>query len=253
MAIGAHPDDVELFAGGTVALLARNGHRVRLVHLTRGECSTRGTPETRAIESALAAEALGAVERITLDLGDGNIANNEMSRLAVVEVLRRHRPQIVLTHGPESRHPDHTRAHELVRDATFLANVGGYHPYSGRHHVEALAFWFGHESHVTPPPHWIVDISATHETKVAAIRAYSTQFYTPGASIEGPQTLLVSPDCWEGQEARWQHWGRMIGVRWGEAFWLREPPHVAHPFVRALAPAAHSEPSAINSLPNPAP
>lgn len=239
LAIGAHPDDAELLAGGTLALLAKRGKRVGILDLTRGECGTRGTPESRAAESLAANRILGIAERVTLDLGDSRLENSNPNRQQVVNVLRRLRPSVVVTHFGFDRHPDHARAHELVRDACFLANVGGYPADGERHQVGALAFFFPLVGVDPRTPDWVVDISETFETKLKALKAYRTQFY-PGdtanksAMEDEPQTYLASKDFWEMIDAHSRRWGQLIGARYGEAFLFQQPAHAEHAFVRLL-------------------
>lgn len=234
LAVGAHPDDVELFAGGTLALLAARGRRVGILALTRGECGTRGTPETREQESEKAAKILNVSCRETLDLGDGRLENSHENRIEVVGALRRLAPIVVLTHSAEERHPDHGRAHRLVRDACFLANVGGFEAEGERHQVAELAYFFGHEAGAMPRPDWIVDITETYEARLRAVQAYSTQFHAPDDRTEGPSTYISSSDFAEVTEARARHWGHVIGARYGEPFTLHRPAHAGHAFVSML-------------------
>ncbi len=238
LAIGAHPDDVELFAGGTLALLNQKGYRVGILHMTRGECGTRGTPETRMMESQAAAQILGAKKTITLDLGDGRLENSQANRQIVVGVIRKLKPRVVMTHYHETRHPDHHRAHELVRDACFLANVGGFDPATLRHKVSEVVYYLGHEGRTPVAADWIVDVSETYETKIRALRAYETQFHAPGKTDSGPQTYLSSPEFWESQENWSRRWGHLIGARHGEPFIFQHPPHANHALVKMLADGA---------------
>lgn len=244
LAIGAHPDDVELFAGGTIALLAKRGRRVGVLALTRGECGTRGTPETRAQEFQAAAKILGAVSAEILDLGDGRLENSLASRKAVVEALRRSRPAVVMTHHSETRHPDHRRAHDLVRDAAFFSHVGGFDAAGERHRVKEIVFFLGHESRSTPSPDWIVDIGETFETKLAAMRAYETQFHHPEKTAAGPQTELTSHNFWANLENSARHWGKLIGAPLGEPYLFNSTPHLKHPFVELFRERASDHPSA---------
>ncbi|MGA0434804.1 MAG: bacillithiol biosynthesis deacetylase BshB1, partial [Flavobacteriales bacterium] len=123
VAFGAHPDDVELFAGGTLAKSVAQGLRVGIVDLTRGELGTRGTAETRAAEAAAAQAILGVEHRENLDLGDGFFEINEESLRVVIEVLRRLRPQRVIANALSDRHPDHGRGAELLHRAAFLSGL----------------------------------------------------------------------------------------------------------------------------------
>lgn len=231
LAIGAHPDDVELFCGGTLALLAGRGLRVGMAHLTRGECGTRGTPQIRAEESRKAAEILGVEFVRTLDLGDGRLADSEEQRRAVAGLIRETRPRVLLGHAEEDRHPDHTAAHHLIRFASFLANVGGYDAPGERHEVGATVYFLGHERRWLPPADWIVDISAFYEKKREAIQAYSTQFNAPKED-RAPATYISSGEFWKRIDVTARRIGALIGAEFGEAFLLRDAPHRHHPFIR---------------------
>src|SRR6185436_1090233 len=128
LAIGAHPDDVELGCGATLAKLARQGRRVGILHLTRGEAGTRGTAEERLAEAERAAAALGAAELAFLDCGDGSLRTGPDEEDALIEVLRTWRPDLLLTPTPHDRHPDHGRAHRLAEAASFYAGLAGRAP-----------------------------------------------------------------------------------------------------------------------------
>jgi len=254
LAIGAHPDDAELLAGGTLALALRHGRRVGILDLTRGEAGTRGTPRTRAREAAAAAAALGLTVRQTLDLGDGRLDSSEARRRALVAALRRLRPRLVITHWPDERNPDHKAAHELVRDAVFLANVGGYAAPEKtplpRWHIEAVAFGLGYPRQPDPRADWVVDVSETFQTKLAALRCYATQFLVPedlpaaeaaeggnrAASQADPAqaTYMASAAFWDRVQTRSRTWGHLIGAAHGEPFILDRPAHAGHPLVRLV-------------------
>jgi bacillithiol biosynthesis deacetylase BshB1 len=245
LALGAHPDDAELFAGGTLALAIRAGRRVGVLDLTRGESATRGSAQTRAAEARAAGARLGLAVRETLDLGDGDLANTQANRAELIAALRRLRPRLILTHGPADRHPDHRRAHELVRDAAFLANVGGFAAGDGalgpRWAVEALAFFPGNDFQPDPPADWVVDVSETFALKCEVLRDYATQFASAAAGANGAgagaETYIASAQFWEHLENRARVWGHRIGAAYGEPFLLDRPAHAAHPLVRLLAPA----------------
>ena len=123
LAIAAHPDDVELNAGGTVCLLSRQGYRVGIADLTNGELGSRGSPEGRKREALAAGRVLGLTVRMNLGIADGNIADTPENRLEVIRVLRSYRPHIVLAHPLECRHPDHTRAARLTLDACYYSGL----------------------------------------------------------------------------------------------------------------------------------
>jgi bacillithiol biosynthesis deacetylase BshB1 len=123
LAVGAHPDDVELGCGGTLARLASEGRAVGILHLTRGERGTRGTPEGRRAEAEAAAAALGAAAMDFLDCGDGGLRTGPAEEDSLIVKLRLWRPDLVLAPSPHDRHPDHTRAHRLVEAACFYAGL----------------------------------------------------------------------------------------------------------------------------------
>jgi bacillithiol biosynthesis deacetylase BshB1 len=233
LAIYAHPDDAELFCGGTLALVARQGRRAGILNLTRGELATRGKPELRAREAMAAAEILGLAHLETLDLDDGDLANTQGRRVLVAEAIRRLRPGLIVTHGQRDRHPDHRRAHELVRDATFMANVGGFPAQGERWRTPALAYTPGNTFDGDAPADWVVDITETHETKMAALRAYSSQFL--GGENDPNPTYIASEGFWKMLEERMGVWGHRIGARYGEPFLLDCPAHAAHPLVALTA------------------
>lgn len=238
LAFGAHPDDAELFAGGTLALLARRGYRVGFADLTRGEMSTRGDVPTREKEAAAAAETIGAVQRIVLDLGDGRVRDSDENRLAVVKTLRRYRPSVVMTHYLEDRHPDHLGAHDLLRSACFLSYVGGFEADGERHKVPALVYFFGHERRSQPAPDWVVDVTETFETKLEALRCYKTQFRAPKDESPEKRTFISSPEFWDLIEMTAKRYGLLIESTYAEAFKFQGAAHAGHPFVQMLHSAA---------------
>lgn len=222
LAIGAHPDDVELGCGGTVALLAEQGYQVGILHLTRGESGTRGSGEEREAEARAAAEALGATLVGFLDCGDGSLRRGEAEEDALIEQLRLRRPDVVLGPAPADRHPDHGRAHRLVEDACFYAGLrrraAGR---GGEPHRPAVHFSYMQNDAFTPA--FIVDVSATWAKKEASLAAYSSQLYSPGAAARAePATKVASREFARGVEGRARHFGVLIGVEFGEPFWCRQ-------------------------------
>jgi bacillithiol biosynthesis deacetylase BshB1 len=228
LAVGAHPDDVELGCGGTLALLAAQGRRVGIVHLTRGELGTRGTPEQRADEARRAGAALGAASVELLDCGDGMLRHGVAEEDALIAVLRRRRPEIVLAPPPHDRHPDHGRAHRLVVDAAFYAGLRRRAPDTGPAHRPAALFCYA--AHDLAVPTFVVDVTAVWERKLAALAAYRTQLHQPGAPLLAdpqPMTKISSPQFALSVEARARACGIVIGVDLGEAFWSPAPLAVA--------------------------
>ncbi|MCZ6725851.1 MAG: bacillithiol biosynthesis deacetylase BshB1 [Acidobacteria bacterium] len=219
LAIGAHPDDVELGCGGTLATLVAAGRRVGILHLTRGEAGTRGTPEERQDEARSAAAALGVAAVEYLDCGDGRLNTDEDEEDALIAQLRRWRPEIVLGPPASDRHPDHGRAHRLVADASFyagLARRGQGEPYR-----PAAVFSF--MQHDAFEPRFVVDVSAAWGQKLAALAAYRSQLHQADSEASGPPTKVASPEFRAAVEGRARHFGQLIGAEFGEPFWSRLP------------------------------
>lgn len=223
MAIGIHPDDVEIGCGGTVALSAARGHHVVIADLTRGESSTNGTVEQRAREAAEAARILGAAERVNAGLPDTGVRSDDAGQIQVlVTILREHRPDVVLVPHADDPHPDHAAGAMLTRHAMFLANVNGYPTrgpggpqerwkvaralvYPGRRDVRADV---------------VVDVTPVYESKLASIRAHASQI---GGTEGALPTPLTDPRFLGVVDARDRLAGRRIGVTYGEAFELLAP------------------------------
>ncbi len=223
LAVGSHPDDVELGCGGTLALLAAQGRRVGILHLTRGERGTRGTPELREKEAERAAEALGAAELAFLDCGDGALRFGEAEEDALIGVLRRWRPELVLGPTPRDRHPDHGRAHELVAAASFYSGLANRGPGGPPHRPAAV---FSYMQHDPFDPAFIVDVTSVWERKLESLAAYRSQLFQPGGSEEEdkePKTKVASREFRLAIEGRARHFGLMVGAEMGEPFCSRLP------------------------------
>jgi bacillithiol biosynthesis deacetylase BshB1 len=227
LAVGAHPDDVELGCGGTLAVLARQGKRVGILHLTRGEMGTRGTAEERVAEAEAAARALGAVEMGFLDCGDGGLRTGPAEEDALIEKIRLWRPDLVLGPTPSDRHPDHGRGHRLVEAACFYAGLRNRAPEAGPPFRPAAVFSYMQHDHFTPS--FLVDVTAGWEAKLASMRAYRSQLHGGGASPDGPVTKVSTPEFWYAVEGRARHFGEIISAAYAEPFWSRAPLAVADP------------------------
>ena len=230
LAIGAHPDDVELGCGGTLARLASEGRAVGILHLTRGERGTRGTPEGRQAEAEAAAAALGAKAMDFLDCGDGGLRTGPAEEDSLIAKLRQWRPDLVLAPTPHDRHPDHTRAHQLVEAACFYAGL--------RHRGEGEPFrpaaMFAYMQHDVWEPSFIVDVTASWEAKLASLRAYRSQLHQPDEKDPkerdgAPMTKVASPEFRLAVEGRARHFGLLIGAAYGEPFWSKLPLAVRDP------------------------
>jgi bacillithiol biosynthesis deacetylase BshB1 len=221
--IGAHPDDVELTAGGLAALLAVHGHRVGIADLTRGEQGTRGDVAERAAEAAAAARELGAAWRESLGLPDlGLDRHDRAQQAAVVACLREHRPRLVVAPDADDAHPDHVEAAHLVARACYLAGLARFAagPAGVRHRPGRLLFALYRSA---ARPHLVVDVSAVWERRMAAVRAHASQLDAP----RGPATYLTAPGFLGEIEGRARALGALIGAQYGEGFRMRGPVAVA--------------------------
>lgn len=219
LAIGTHPDDVELCCGGTVARLVDQGRSVGILHLTRGERGTRGSVEMRRQEAEQAAAALGVAAMDMLDCGDGSFRQGEAEEDALIAVLRCWRPEILLAPPPTDRHPDHMRAHRLVSAAAFYAGLTRRG--KGEPHRPGAVFCY--MQHFGFQPTFIVDVTATWQRKIDAMAAYGSQFFQQGGSSGEPQTKIASREFSLSVEGRARHFGQMIGSELGEPFWSPVP------------------------------
>lgn len=231
LAIGAHPDDVELGCGGTVALLARAGRKVGILHLTRGEAGTRGTEELRRLEAAEAAKILGASVLEYMDCGDGSLRTGVEEEDALIALLRRYRPGLVLGPTPVDRHPDHGRAHRLVEAACFYAGLAR----RGEGEPHRPAAVFSYTQHDPVEPRFIVDVTPVWEVKLRALAAYRSQLHQPDAAAgaderHGPATKVASPEFRKAVEGRARHFGMAINAAFGEPFTSRLPLAVTDPW-----------------------
>lgn len=228
LAIGAHPDDVELACGGTVAKFIEEGFSVAIVDCTNGELGSRGKAEIRASESKKGAEILGVKFRENLGLPDGNLAVNDESVYKMIVMIRKYRPKIVLVNPPFERHPDHEASHFILRKAMFksgLIKVETQHEEINQEPLRIRKMFCYMQSYEFPrKPDFYVDITSTFEKKMDAIKAYTSQVWVPGISDpNGPVTRLSRPEFLEELEARAVYFGTQIGVRYAEAFYSIEP------------------------------
>ena len=218
LAIGAHPDDVELGCGGTIAKLISEGKKVAILDLTQGELGTRGTNETRAIEAKNAAEILGISARENLKMKDGFLINSEEYQLRIIKAIRTYQPEIVFCNAVDDRHPDHAKAAKLASDACFLSGLikieteesgkkqEKWRPKLDFHYIQ----WKNLE------PDFVIDISGFLDKKIESCLAYKTQFYDP-TSTE-PTTPISSKSFLDSITYRAQDLGRLAGVEHAEGF-----------------------------------
>ena len=218
LAIGAHPDDVELGCGATVAKEISLGKRVGIIDLTRGELGTRGSSEIRSRESAAAAEILGVEFRENLGFRDGFFINDEEHQLAIIRTLRKYRPDIVLCNAVQDRHIDHAKGGKLVSDACFLSGLRKVETSLDGSEQEA---WrprhvFHYIQWENLKPDFVVDVSGFLHRKIEAVMAYGSQFYDPKS--EEPESPISSKNFLESVTYRARDLGRLIGTEHGEGF-----------------------------------
>ena len=213
LAIGAHPDDVEIGCAGTIISHVHSGYKVGIVDLTMGELGTRGSAELRLEEAENARKIMGASMRVNLGMRDGFFGNTEENQKKIIDVIREFQPDIVLANALADRHPDHGRGARLVADACFLSGLSkvvtdhdAWRPKALYHYIQAYHF----------KPSIIVDISGHFETKMKAIRAYGSQFYDPNSNE--PQTFISDQSFFDLIAARAVEFGKILQIKYGEGF-----------------------------------
>ncbi|ARV08358.1 bacillithiol biosynthesis deacetylase BshB1 [Winogradskyella sp. PC-19] len=226
LAIGAHPDDVELGCGGTVAKEVSNGKKVGILDLTRGELGTRGTAETRDEEASNAAQILGVIVRENIAFADGFFTNDKKHQLEIIKVIRKYQPEIVLCNAVDDRHIDHGKGSKLVSDACFLSGLikvetqvdgkkqSPWRPKTVYHYIQWKEL----------KPDIVVDISGFMDKKMDSVFAYKTQFYNPDSSE--PETPISSKNFSDSIEYRARNIGRIIGVEYAEGYTVERYPAV---------------------------
>jgi N-acetylglucosamine malate deacetylase 1 len=216
LAFGAHPDDVELFAGGTLAKMASLGHLTGVVDMTRGELGTRGNAAIRKSEAREAARILGLRVRENLGLSDGEVQVTPEARLKIIRLLRKYRPLVVLTHYWDDRHPDHVNTSRLVSEAVHHSGLVKIKTGQERYRPKTLLYFKLPSSLI---PSFVVDISEQSEQRRAAIAAYRSQLFDP--SSREPTTNLSDPDFLYHVENLHAYYGTLIGKKKGEAFHIK--------------------------------
>lgn len=218
LAFGVHPDDVELGCSGTLIMAVSQGKQVAVIDLTMGELGTRGTIETRKVEAAAAAKAMGVHARENLEMADGFFQIDEINQRKVITAIRKYRPEIVLCNAPEDRHPDHGRSSKLVSEAAFLAGLRKIETIVDGVAQEAwrpkYVFHYIQDRYLKPD--FVFDISAAMEQKMNAIFCYTTQFNSTDSAE--PQTYISTPDFMDVIKSRALMFGKRIGVKYAEGY-----------------------------------
>lgn len=227
LAIGAHPDDVEICCGGTMARLVRQGYRVGILTVTSAELGSRGDSTTRGQEFAKAARILGVHWHRMLNIPDGHVRASRENKLKLIRILRELRPRVVFTHHWLARHPDHSRTSELVQEAAFQAGLAKIDTGQPPWRPYKLVFFANRYEF---RPSFVVDITETFEIKMQAVQAYHSQFYHPDMEKYGKtETAISHPAFLEHIEIRARQYGVYIGTRFAEPFSIREYLAIADP------------------------
>ena len=218
LAIGAHPDDVELGCSATLAKEISRGKKVGIIDLTRGELGTRGSAEIRDAEAAHAADILGVKHRENLRFRDGFFVNDEIHQLAVIRMIRKYQPEIVLCNAVQDRHIDHSKGSKLVSDACFLSGLRRIETKLDGVEQEAwrpkLVYHYIQWENIKPD--FVVDVTGFMDKKIESVMAYSSQFYDPDS--KEPVSPISSQNFLESISYRARDLGRLIGTDHAEGF-----------------------------------
>lgn len=223
LAFAAHPDDIELAASGTLLSHLSMGKKAGIIDLTKGELGTRGSAELRMKEAEASAAILGIQVRENLGFRDGFFVKDEHHLLKVIEMIRKYQPEIVLCNSEFDRHIDHGRAGDLLHDACFLSGLRrietihkgqvqqAWRPKAVYHYIQD--YWTN--------PDIIVDITPFYETKIASVKAFSSQFFNPES--DEPESAISGKEFFAFLEGRARQYGRLIGTEFGEGFTVKRP------------------------------
>ncbi|WP_294679808.1 bacillithiol biosynthesis deacetylase BshB1 [uncultured Fluviicola sp.] len=218
LAIGAHPDDVELSASGTLLKHRAMGYSTGIIDLTQGELGSRGTKETRKEEADAAAKILGLTERVNLKMADGFFEHSEENLRLIIEQIRRFKPEIVLMNAVSDRHPDHGKGSKLASEACFLAGLRRIETtWNGvlqEAHRPKFVYHYIQDRYLKPD--FVIDVTDFVEQKFDSIKAYKTQFWDPNSSE--PKTPISGEEFFEFLRGRMAEFGRSIGARYAEGY-----------------------------------
>jgi len=218
LAIGVHPDDVELSCTGTLLAHAEKGYSFGLLDLTRGELGTRGSASQRDVEAANSAHIMGASFRQNLAMADGKFLVDAAHKEKIIEVIRWSKPKLVLANALSDRHPDHGRAAKLVADACYFSGLRKWTTYrdgvqQAPHRPENLLHYI-QDYHLKPDV--VVDITKHFDKKLECIKAFTSQFFDPDSNE--PETPLTGEDYFDFIRSRAQDTGRPAGYALAEGF-----------------------------------
>lgn len=212
LAVGPHPDDVELGMGGSILKLTEAGHQVTVVDLTDGEPTPHGDPETRKKESVKSSRILGIDERITLDFPNRYLQDEVEARQELAEIIRKIQPDILFAPYWIDAHPDHIAASKICDAARFYGKLTKTEMQGRPFYVKKMYYYIASHLRLNFKPSFVMDITKVMEMKIESIRCYESQF---GPSPEGHQ--LVE---WVLNSNR--YWGNLIGTEFAEPFISKE-------------------------------
>ena len=223
LAIGVHPDDVELSASGTLLKHIALGKKVGLLDLTRGELGSRGNAEIRDKEAAESAKKMGALFRLNTKMADGFFTHSKDNILKIIQAIRWCQPEIVLANALEDRHPDHGRAAKLIADACYLSGLIKIPTFDENNKTQEkwrpkAVYHYIQDRNLTPD--FVVDVSPYFEKKMELILTFRSQFYSPGSQgyKEEIKTPISGKDFMEFMRSKGRSFGRSIGAEYAEGF-----------------------------------
>lgn len=227
LAFGAHADDVELACSGTLIKLAGLGHKTGVITLTQGEMGTRGSAEIRLKEFTQAGKIMGLAAHKMLDIPDARVEVTWENKLKIIHEIRTYRPNIVFAPYWVTRHPDHEKASNLVRESAYLSGLKKLDTDQEPFRPHKVIYY---QCRFEFTPSFIVDISDVHEIKMKSIMAYKSQFHHLDKEKFGKdETLLSTPEFLEEIITRDKQYGHYIGAKFGEPFLVREAIKVNDP------------------------
>ena len=217
LALGAHPDDIEIHAAGSIALLTAAGRTVVMVDATRGECSSNGTPEQRLAEGRAAADILGVEHRLNLEFPDTGLIREHVALTeTLVSLLRQWQPATILAPALDARHPDHRALAQCARDALFFSGLPKFMPHSPSVSRARLLHYHEHE---TTRPDFLIDVSNAWAMKMQALQCHASQFIAQAGSVP----TRLNSGYLDILAHRARHWGATIGVDYAECFTSDRP------------------------------
>ena len=229
LAVGVHPDDVELACSGTLLKHIAKGYTVGLLDLTMGELGTRGSGLLRLQEADHSAEIMGARFRKNLGMADGFFQHTRANILKIIPVIRNCRPKIVLANSLSDRHPDHGRAAKLVADACFYAGLAKIETTDDQGQVQErwrpqAVYHYIQDQHRTPD--FVVDIGDFIEKKFECVLAFKSQFFIEGETDNELATPISGKDFQDYLRAVARTFGRPASMEFAEAFNVARTPGV---------------------------